>query len=188
MLQGDKRPCWAVDDVGVRCELYVETVEGPQLCRNGHTTFGLPVKERPRRAEEHPSPPVTAARWISYDAHRRCATRTVVLRCHDGSERLLRQLAKVRPVLKYGAQPLTKRSMVLTTHARAEMAAENIDVADLWRVIVHGEVVQRQPYGVMRVAGVDTKGRAAIVCYRFNVRHEIVVVTTFLDARASVAA
>jgi hypothetical protein len=53
---------------------------------------------------------------------------------------------------------------------------------------VHGEVVQHQPYGVIRVAGVDTKGRPAIVCYRLNVRHEIVIVTTFLDTRASAAA
>jgi hypothetical protein len=186
-IQGNRRPCWTVDNDGKLCELYVEISEGPQLCGHGHTTFGLVVKEQ-ARYQGHPLSPATIARWMSYDAANQRAISTAVLRCHDGTERLLRRQAKVRPVLKYGAQPLTERSIVLTTHAREEMRDEEIETEDLWRVIVHGTVIQRQPYGVVRVSGTDTKGRLVVVCYRLNVRHEIVIVTTFLDTRSSLAA
>lgn len=189
VLSGASRPCWSVGPEGTRCELWVPITEGAHLCAAGHTTLGLPLEGRRRPQQQGTLPaPVITARWLSYNARWQQSTRTVVLRRPTGAEKVLQQAAKTRPVLKYGAQPLAERTMVLTKHARQEMAAETISTDDLWRVIIEGEVEQRQPFGVVRVGGIDAKGRRTIVCWRFNVRQEIVIVTAFLDARACPAA
>lgn len=183
---GGTRPCWSISITGEPCSERVSNGIGAQRCANWHTTLGMSLEiSDPSRHRGSKPPPMIAARWLFYDFRFEVARRAIVLVDQEGAERVVRQAAKVRPALRFGCQPLQERKLVLTHHANRELHAENIDLPDLWRVLLHGTEVSRQPYGVVRVEGTDTKNRYLAVCYRFNRKQEIVIITAFIVADIS---
>ena len=60
------------------------------------------------------------------------------------------------------------------------MESEGVSEADVHSVLVDGAIHQRQP-GKFRYRGVVGDGRAIHIVYRFNVRHEAVVIAAFSE-------
>jgi hypothetical protein len=174
------RPCATVGIDGATCVEPVPAGQGPQRCSDGHTTVGLPEPED--TPAQHHLAPVVVARWLARDLVWQRTTKVVVTRTHDGTERLLRRLHKDDQAIKYGTEQLHERNLVLTHHAKAEMDDESIQLSDVWAALLEGEVHQRQPWGKVRMRAVDVTGRPIHVVYRLNTKHEIVVVTAFVES------
>jgi hypothetical protein len=186
-FEGDVRPCGSVDPRGISCEEGLLSGPGIHRCRAGHTTVGFDLSS----ADGHLDAlrPVVVARWIAYDASDGQTFRYVIQRRGGSSTATLRQLAKDDARVKYGAEPIGDRKVVLTHHAVAEMNDEAISRTDVLGILSSGTIFQRQPWGKVRLRGADSQGRTIHVVYRLSTLHEVVVVTAFLEdpARTSVA-
>ena len=168
------RPCGVTNRETGECQHLVEAREGYHYCPAGHLSHCRGVRT-PDTAH------VTAQTvWFAHDAAANATVQFCATHRPDGTIRLVRRGVRVRTDLKYGIEPMAERTIVFTNHARRQMSAEAIEAADVRSVVLDGELLQEQP-GKFRYRGVDAIGRALHVVYRLNVRHEVVVIATFVE-------
>ena len=152
---------------------------GAVRCTDGHTTVGLESGPS-RRGGTHA--PTTIATWVAAVGPSGKCFRVVLTRRDNGSLRAAYLPWKVVPSVRYGAEPLGERAIVFTEHAVAEAQDEDITKDDIVHVFRTGTMTRVQPGLVRRIEGRDASGRTVVVCYRLNKRHEVVIITTFLNS------